>query len=61
MSDGPMERPDGDDLDLLADLLDRAQLLPVGPERTAALQEIRSFQKRLAAMMAANSRLARND
>ena len=48
MSDGAVVQPNRSDLDLLADLLDRAQKLPPGPERSAALREIRSFQKRLA-------------
>jgi hypothetical protein len=32
---------------LLANLLDTAQQLPRGPERTAAFEEIRDFQRRL--------------
>ena len=48
MSDGAVVQPNRSDLDLLANLLDRVQKLPPGSERSAALREIRGFQKRLA-------------
>jgi hypothetical protein len=48
MSDGAMEVPDGTDVQepvvLLAKLLDTAQLLSPGPERTAALEQIISAE-----------------
>ena len=50
LNDGKSVQPNSSDLDLLANLLDRAQMLPLGPERAAALLEIRSFQQRLAAI-----------
>jgi hypothetical protein len=61
MSDGAIDvPPNGSDinlladlLNLLADLLERAQQLPEGPDRTAVLLEIRDFQRRLAAILAA--------
>ena len=51
MSDAAIEVPNSTDIDLLADLLQRAQQLPVGPERTAVLLEIRDFQRKLAAIL----------
>jgi hypothetical protein len=51
MSDGAIRVPNNYDVDLLADLLQRAQQLPEGPERTAVLLEIRDFQRKLAAIL----------
>jgi hypothetical protein len=55
MSDGAIEVPNRSDIDLLADLLDRAQLLPDGPERAATFKAIKDFQRRLAAILVARS------
>jgi hypothetical protein len=53
MSEGAIEEPNNRDIDLLADLLERAQQLPEGAERIAALNEIKGFQERLIAFFAA--------
>ena len=53
MSDAAIEVPNSPDINLLANLLERAQRVPAGPERTAVLVEIRDFQRRLAAILAA--------
>jgi hypothetical protein len=55
MSDGAREVPDGTDVQelvvLLAKLLDTAQVLSPSPERTAAFEQIRGFQGRLASLL----------
>ena len=53
MSDGAIDVPNSSDINLLADLLERAQRLPEGHERTAIILEIGNFQRRLAAILAA--------
>ena len=54
MSDDAIDvAPNPSDINLLSELFDRAQVLPLGPERAAALKEIRGFQRRLAAILAA--------
>ena len=55
MSKGATERPNTADINLLAELFDRAQSLPHGPEQAAALDEIKSFQRRLATIFSSMS------
>jgi hypothetical protein len=60
MSDRAMEVPGGTDVQelvvLLAKLLDAAQLLSPGPERTAAFEQIRDFQRRFAVLLIGSDR-----
>ena len=55
MSDGVMQVPDGrkvqDLVPLLINILEKVRRLPHGPERTAALVQIRNFQMRLTAIL----------
>ena len=47
---GEVVQPNSSNFELLTNVLDRAQMLPLGLERAAALREIRSFQEGLTAM-----------
>jgi hypothetical protein len=60
MSDRAMKVPGGTDVQelvvLLAKLLDAVQLLSPGPERTAAFEQIRDFQRRFAVLLIGSDR-----